>query len=425
MGMLAEFDAESDPKAKAGVVIRWLRRDWPAMYAELRESRPILPTPAFTMVTRATDVLDVLAQPALFSVRANQRSMDPAVGPFMLARDETAINWEEKGLMRALLRWDDLPRVRALAGEVASEALASAPDGSLDIVSAIARAAPTRIVQRFFGFDAPDGDLLRWSFATQHGMFRNLPFNEDVLARCHQAGEEMRAWLWPFLAAKWAAPSPGDDTVSRLIEASRSPAIGIGPDRVLSNVCGLLVGAIETTAQAIVQAVDQFLAHPEWLEAALAADAAGDLDAFDAHVFEALRFNPITTIQFRFVEQDRVLGAGTTYAQPVKAGTVLAVCTGSAMFDAALMPDPERFDPGRPPHDYLHFGLGHHECLGRHVGQVAIPEAVRQILRLPSLARADGEAGRIDFAGGPFPEHFAVQWNAQRVSAGAAAEAVL
>lgn len=416
MGVLAEFDAEGDPKAKAGVVIRWLRQDWRAMYAELRESRPILPTAAFTMVTRATDVLDVLSQPSLYSVRGNQRAMDPAVGPFMLARDETAINWEEKGLMRALLRWDDLPRVRALTGEVASQALAAAPTGSLDIVSTIARAAPVRIVQRFFGFDAPEADLLRWSFATQHGMFRNLPFNDEVLARCHRAGEEMRAWLWPFLARKWAAaPSNGDDAISRLVDVSRASAVGITPDRVLSNVCGLLVGAIETTAQAITQAVDQFLAHPDWLKAALAADAAGDVAAFDAHVFEALRFNPITTIQFRFVEQDRTLGLGTTYAEPVEAGTVLAVCTGSAMFDAALMPDPERFDPRRPMHDYLHFGLGHHECLGRHVGQVAIPEAVRWILRLPGLARAEGAAGEIDYAGGPFPEHLIVRWDAAPV----------
>ncbi|GGF58862.1 hypothetical protein GCM10007301_18230 [Azorhizobium oxalatiphilum] len=419
MTFLAEFDAAAgNPPAQVGVVIKWLRSNWPAMYAELRADRPILPTAAFTMVTRATDVLAVLAQPSLYSVRGNQRAMDPAVGPFMLARDETEINWEEKGLMRALLRWDDLPRVRALAGHVSAAAIANAVGKAgatgprLDVVPTIARAVPLAIVQHIFGFAAPSDDLLRWSFATQHGMFRNSPFSADVLASCHKAGEEMRAWLKPFLAAKRAyAPSGGMDAVSRLIDISQAPAAGISPERVLSNVCGLLVGAIETSSQAIVQIIDQFLEHADWREAALAADAAGNIAAFDAYVFEALRFNPITTIQFRFVEQDRVLGEGTTYATPVKAGTVLAVCTGSAMFDAALMPDPDRFDATRPANAYLHFGVGHHECLGRYVGQVSIPEAVRQLLRQPGLARAAHPAGAIDFAGGPFPEHLVVTWS--------------
>jgi cytochrome P450 len=415
MGFLQEFDAVADPATKVGTVIKWLRTDWRGMYAEMREHRPIVPTPAFTFVTRATDVLDVLAQPTLFSVRANQRTMDQAVGPFMLARDETAINWEEKGLMRAVLRWEDLPRVRALAAEVASRAIAGAQAvdgiGKLDVVPTIARLVPLRIVQRIFGFDAPDEKLLKWSFCTQHGMFRNLPFSEEVLTSCHSAGEEMRAWLWPFLAQKWAtAPSGGSDAVSRLVDLSREPAAGMSAERVLSNVCGLLVGTIETMSQAIVHALEQLLNHSQWRDGALAADAAGDVEAFDAHVWEALRFNPITTIQFRFAEAERVLGAGTPYETTIPAGTVLAVGTGSAMFDPGLMPDPDSFNPKRPPSSYLHFGLGHHECLGRHVGRVAIPEAVRQLLRLPGICSAGDETGRIDFGGGPFPEHYFVCW---------------
>jgi cytochrome P450 len=415
MGFLQEFDAVADPAAKVGTVIKWLRTDWRGMYAQMRDERPILPTPVFTFVTRATDVLDVLAQPTLFSVRANQRTMDEAVGPFMLARDETEINWEEKGLMRAVLRWEDLPRVRALANEVAVEAIADAEavdgSGSLDLVPTIARRVPLRIVQRIFGFDAPDEKLLEWSFATQHGMFRNLPFSEKVLTGCHTAGAQMRAWLWPFLAQKWAsAPSGGTDAVSRLVDLSRQPAAGMSAERVLSNVCGLLVGTIETMSQAIVHATEQLLAHPDWRDGALAADAAGDHNLFDAHVWEALRFNPITTIQFRFAEAERVLGAGTHYATTIPAGTVLALGTGSAMFDPALMPEPDSFNPKRPPSSYIHFGLGHHECLGRHVGRVAIPEAVRQILRLAGICAAGDETGRIDFGGGPFPEHYFVRW---------------
>jgi cytochrome P450 len=409
---LEEFDAASaqDPRAGTGVLIKWLRNDWQSLYAELRVHRPVLATSLFTLVTRATDVFDILAQPSLYSVRASRLPMDKAVGSFMLARDETELNWEEKGLLQAVLRWEDLPIVRDLAGRTAKESLEGA-NGTVDLVPEIARRVPLRIVQQIFGFEAADADMLRWSFATQHGMFRNLPFNEDVLARCHSAGREMQAWLWPFLASRWAAaPLPGLTAVDRLINLSHGAGSVLPPDRVVSNVSGLLVGAIETISAAIVQATDQLLLHPEWLRSALAADQAGDMAVFDAHVFEALRFNPITTFQLRTAEADGVLAAGTKYAASVKAGSLIAVATGSAMFDPALMPDPETFNPARPMSTYLHFGLGHHECLGRHVSRVAIPEAVRQIARLPQLRRAQGAHGQIDFSNGPFPEHFHIQW---------------
>jgi cytochrome P450 len=401
---------------KVGLIVKGLRTDWRGMYADLRANRPIFATPLFVMVTRATDVLDILSAPSLFSVRGNVAAMDPSVGPFMLARDETGINWQEKGIMRATLRWEDLPAIRKLVGETVA---ASIPETTkeADLVPSLGRMVPLRIVQRHFGFAAPDADILAWSFATQHAMFRNLTGDPAVVAKCTQAGQQMQSWLWPFLARKWASPATAgpttaaEDIVGRLINLSRVPDAGFPPDRVLSNVCGLLVGAIETMSQAIVQAVDQLLLRPDMLAAAKQAAAEGDLGTFDRYVFEALRFNPITTIQFRTAEADRILATGTPYATEVKAGTRIAVCTGSAMFDPDLMPAPEEFSIARPPNSYLHFGIGHHECLGRYVGQVAIPEAVRQIVLKPGLRRKAGAAGQIDSAAGPFPEHFGVEWD--------------
>lgn len=412
MSFLTEYDAlpADPPAARIGHVVKHLRGDWRAMYADLRDNRPVFETPIFTMVTRATDVLDILSQQSLFSVRANAATMDPLVGPFMLARDDTAINWHEKGLMRAVLNWDDLPAVRELVSKTANDALPG-NKGEADLVPTVGRLVPLRIVQKHFGFDAPDEDMLHWSFATQHAMFRNLTGDPAVVEACIRAGTDMRAWLRQFLAKKWAAaPLEATDTVSRLVNVSRLPDIAFDPDRVISNVCGLLVGAIETMSQAIVQAIDQLLLRPDVLEQARQAAAAGNTALFDRYVFEALRFNPITTIQFRLAEIERELGTGTPYGTVVPAGTRIAACTGSAMFDGDLMPNPDEFSLTRPPTSYLHFGLGHHECLGRYVGEVAIPEAVRQVVLRPDLRRKDGPAGQIDFAGGPFPEHFSVEW---------------
>lgn len=412
MSFLTEYDAlpADPPTARIGHIVNNLRGDWRAMYADLRANRPVFETPIFTMVTRATDVLDILSQQSLFSVRANTATMDPSVGPFMLARDDTSINWHDKGIMQAVLNWDDLPIIREFVARTAGDSLPG-DEGEADLVPVIGRLVPLRIVQKHFGFDAADADMLRWSFATQHAMFRNLGGDPNVVEDCIRAGEEMRAWLWEFLAKKWAAaPIETKDIVGRLVNLSRVSDVAFDPDRVVSNVCGLLVGAVETMSQAIVQAVDQLLQHPGRFEEARRAATSGDIETFDRYVFEALRFNPITTIQFRLAETERELGKGTPYATIVAKGTRIAVCTGSAMFDADLMPDPEDFSLDRPQTSYLHFGLGHHECLGRYVSRVAIPEAVRQVVLKRNLRRKAGPPGQIDFAGGPFPEHFTVQW---------------
>ena len=412
MTVLNEYDAipADRPQDRIGHVVKHLRGDWRSMYSDLRANRPIFETPIFTMVTRATDVLDILAQPTLFSVRANVAAMDPSVGPFMLARDRTDINWREKGFMQAILPREDLNRVRALAAEVAENAI-SADSGEADIVPSLGRYVPLKIVQNYFGFSANDADMLRWSFATQHAMFRNLTGDGDVLGACIGAGQEMRNWLWPFLAEKWASGEDDLDTsVGRMIALSRHSTLSMSPKRIVSNVCGLLVGAIETTSQAIAQIIDQLLENTDWLELAKSAARGCDVELFDRIIFEALRFNPITTIQFRFAEADRVVGVGTPYAKMIAKGSLVAVCTGSAMFDDDLMPNAGGFSADRPPDSYLHFGMGHHSCLGEYVGRVIIPETVRRVILKSVLRRKPGSKGRIDFAGGPFPEHFWVEW---------------
>jgi cytochrome P450 len=63
----------------------------------------------------------------------------------------------------------------------------------------------------------------------------------------------MQAWVANFVDARqpWANAA-GEDTVSRLLRLTGLGLSGLDRQGVISNVCGLLVGAIETTSQAIV-----------------------------------------------------------------------------------------------------------------------------------------------------------------------------
>ena len=411
MPFLDALDAlpTDDVAGRTGLFFQTLHADWRSLFAELRASRPVLTLPTMTVLARWADVVDMLSRNGTFQVPYRPH-MDPSVGPFMMGRDDTELNWRDKSVMRALMRWDDLPAIRATAAEVAGQALAGAnAGGSVDVVGCVSRLVPLRIVQRCFGFPGPDdATMLRWSRATQADMFHNLVNDPAVLAACVTAGTEMRAWLRPFLAGRqpWAE-AVGDDTVSRLLRLTATGLTGMDTEAVVTNVCGLLVGAIETTSQAIVNATEQILLNQDWRQRAIAAAASDDPAAIDPIVWEALRFNPMTSLVIRVAAAPSVVAPASPHETAVPAGRVVAAGIGSAMFDPGVFPDPETFQ-ARPRRLYMHTGFGAHECLGAFVGDAMVPETVRQILRLPGIRLLPGAQSQVDAAGGPFAERFVV-----------------
>jgi cytochrome P450 len=252
--------------------------------------------------------------------------------------------------------------------------------------------------------------MARWSKAAQQDIFHNLLNNPAMHAACVQAGAELRAYLTGLFAERRAASNlaTSGDTVSRLIRTVFPREIGWDDERLISNVMGLLIGAVETSSAAIAQALDQLLARPDALAAAQAAALRGDDKTFDAYVWEALRFFPVNPFVVRGVVSDYVLAASTPRAATIPAGTLALVGTRSAMQDGDVLPDPQTIKLDRPAWAYMHFGSGPHVCLGKYVGMMLVPAVLKQLLRLPKLRRADGPAGQLDFQGGDFPESLTV-----------------
>lgn len=420
---LQQYDAlGADVQAKAALAAKLIRTDWRGFFKELREQRPIFAAPGFTFVTKFADVTEVLSRPTTFTVRPYAPKMDPVVGPFMLARDETPLNWREKGIMQAVLKPEDLPQVRAMAAAIADEALdEAAPEGRIEAVSRLGRYIPIRIVGEYFGFPGPDLEsMYRWSKATQVDMFKNLASDPAIHERALQAGREMKAYLTGLLEEKRAAlcgnGGTAQDAFSRLVRMQLPEELGFDDERILTNVMGLLVGSGETTSQAIVQALEQILLRPD--VAAAAIEAAGDPDptTFDRYVWEGLRFNPINPLVFRLSVADYTVAAGTERETTIPAGTLVFACTASAVFDDDVVPDPDAFDIGRPDFINFHFGYGHHTCLGKYVASVTVPETIRRVLVRPGVRLLPPPEGSIDFQGGPFPERFEFLFGAETAS---------
>jgi cytochrome P450 len=388
----------------------WIRNEPAPFFAELRAEKPILVTPDVTLVARWADVMEILSLPTVFTVDFYK----PKMGDFMLAQDETPVNTRDKGVMHAMLSRDDLPRVRALVGELAGEAL-DRGEGRIEAVSQLSRLVPLRIVQQYFGLAGPDEDMLRWSFANQLDQFNNLPFDGRTDADAvHQAADdtrgELRALLTTLIPARLQEIKAGqdrDDVLCRVLRTSFPKSVGFGMDRMVINVGGLLIGAIETTSEAVVNALAELFRRPSVLAAAREAARADDPAAFDGFVWEALRFAPIVAFMFRKAVADHTLACGTPRATAIPAGAAVLPLSGSAMFDPDWVKDPDAFIPTRPSHAYLHFGWGHHACLGRYVAAVMVPEIVRQVLRRPECR----PCGDIDFADTPFPNSYRLEYS--------------
>ncbi|WP_350334722.1 cytochrome P450 [Coralliovum pocilloporae] len=440
---LEEYDKASED-AKYPLVKKWMKTEPLPFFAQLRAERPILKTPVCTLVARFDDVRDILQMPKIFTVNLYKPKMGAVGIPdgYLMAYDDDALHYREKSIMQGMLNRNDLPEVRALIEEASADILKNA-GGRIEIVQSYCRMVPAILVQDYFGLDGIDReDLIEWSFWNQYDVFHNQPFDlnprekfQHIVSEHDRVNEELQAYIgslilrkviavkimqalkWPLLPFKIlrrmiyaafgkAVPEPSTDMVKRMLGTSFDKGVEFDLKRVAINAGGLLIGSIETTSQAVAQVIEYFLDNPELHRLAHAKAQLTDTAEFDAMVWEALRFVPISPYMFRQAAEDYTVAKGTDREALIDAGTNVLVLTQSAMFDTYAYSNPEVFQADRNWYHNFNFGFASHECLGKYVGMMMIPEMVRQVFRLHDLAHDGG----IDYEDGPFPEKLNLNW---------------
>jgi len=383
----------------------WMKTEPLPLFAELRAHRPVLVLPELTLVTRHSDCVDILARHDLYSVAPYA----PKQGSYWMAQDDTARHWREKSIMRALLDRERIPEMRAWAEAEAARLLSESCD-AVDAVKTLTRGVPIAFVQHWFGFEDADPEaLLKWSYWNQMDAFWNQPFDapafataDEIVTSREASNDEMRGYLVGLFQKKGAQLQAGGaptDMISRLIVMARAGVLEFNAELAVLNAGGLLIGAVETTSHAAVNAARVICEDPARLEAARAAARSGDERAFDGFVFEALRFRPAFPYFFRIAEDDTVLARGTDHETAIPRGAMVLAVTHSAMFDPTAVSAPETFDPRRRLQDTFTFGYGVHECLGRAVGAALIPAIVKALLLDETRSPCD-----VDYRKGPVPE---------------------
>lgn len=415
--------APPSPNAEGGLGIRVRRRLFYALtgrallrrlFAVLRRHAPLLKLGSRVIVTRHADVLEVLSRDEDFALApVNAPNIERINGPFILGMDRGPEYERDHAALRSVARREDAERIREMTRAACGRAVQAAlPRRRIEAVQGLTRAVPAELVERYFGFPGPDrATLQRWLRTLFQDAFAN-PTNDPFVRRAAlRSAAELKAWALPEIARRRAEGVAGaEDVLGRMIALGGPERPWADDDWVRRNLAGLIVGAVDTISRFSILAVDELLRRPAELASAHQAARAGDLDAVRRYAWEAVRFNPHTTLMARRCARDTVVAAGTPRERRVPAGSSVLIATMSAMFDPEGFPEPGRFRTDRDLGTYLHFGWGMHQCFGLGINLVVIPEIVAALVRLPRLRRAAGRAGRVALDG-PFPERLVLDFD--------------
>ncbi len=259
---------------------------------------------------------------------------------------------------------------------------------AFDLVAEFSAPFPVEVISTMLGVPAADRQQIRhWTDELLH--------REPDDPRMTQAGMEAAlrtvGYFLDLIAAK--RDHPGDDMISRLIEAEVTGEDGDAyrlTDGEIAGFAGLLAAAgSETVTKLVGNGVVLFARNPDqWRR------IVEDRSAAAGAVEEVLRYWAPSQYQGRFSRAD-----STRHGVTIPAGMPVLLVTGAANRDERAYDNPDVFDIGRPPQ--LSVGLGHgiHACLGAALARLESRVAFEAVAeRWPRYAVEESGLRRVHMA---------------------------
>ena len=385
----------------------------------LQKRYPVLKLGALKLMTVNKNdlVVELLTRDNDFTVEEiNSKKMADQRGAFFLGWDKNNPQFDrERNFVRRATKKDDLELIRNFVRATADEIIDNAQDyGKLDVAYTLSYPVLVRLLDFYFGIPSPSEEKMKqWCRALFYDLFLNFTNNAAKHQKAVDAANERRDWILELIEDRKQAlkdgQTLGDNILNRLLLLQQEPGNGwFDDDAVQRNVGGLLTGILETTNKAVMLVLDELFNRPQILKEAIKVAYERDTKKMYGYVSEALRFNPAQPGVIRYSENKQVLkGKGDkTYTVPAK--TKVFALTAAAMFDPEAFPDPKKFNPERDS-VYMNYGFGLHECYGKYINSITIPELVAAVLRLKNVRRLPGRAGQgSGLHQGPFPTNFVV-----------------
>ncbi len=371
------------------------------------------------VVNRHSLVVELLNRDEDFTIEEiNSKKMSDLNDAFFLGMDRSNPLFDrERNFVRKASKNDDMELIRNFVHSNASEITGLAqPYGKLDVVNSLTRVVMVRLIDNYFGIPSPtEVKMKEWLRSIFWDLFLNLGDNKDIHQKGLGAATRLKAWIVQLIKDRKQKIADGvglsDNLLNRLILMQQEEGNQwFNDDAIRRNISGIITGALETTNKSVVLVLDELFRRPDALKTAIEVAKEGDMNQMYGYVSEALRFNPHQPVVLRYSESKQVLkGSAKNYTIPAK--RKIFATTAAAMFDPVIFPNPKVFDANRGP-GYMNYGFALHECYGKYINAVTIPEFVSAIIKLPNIRRASNNAGKgTGLNEGPFPNNFVVEFD--------------
>lgn len=342
------------------------------VYARLREQAPVYHNEAlgFWALSRFEDVWDAHLDYETFS-SAQGLTVEKAemTVPIMIIMDPPQ-HTRIRQLVSKVFTPRRVAELEPSVRQITRARLAGLePGDQIDLFERLGSSMPMDVISTLLGVPAEDRDRVR--HLTNASMHREGGL--EIPPAAQQAMAEVMAYYVDFVKKRQA--DPRDDLVSDLLAAEVRREDGsltkLSFEEVL-GFCTLLGNAgHETTARLICNSAVTLARHPEQRRELVGAPQ----PLLENAVEEMLRYDPPSQVQGRWTTKPWTRH-GVTIPEDVR----VLLITGAAHRDERQFPDPDRFDIHRQHDRTVHFGQGHHLCLGKSLARQECRVAFEEIL---------------------------------------------
>ena len=194
-----------------------------------------------------------------------------------------------------------------------------------------------------------------------------------------KADGEFTQYLYQFIEGRRSAPADGD-VVDMLLTAELN-GHRMSDEEIMSAVMLLIFGGIETTSNAIANALHYIESHADDRRRLL-----DDRQLFPTAVEEFLRYEGGLHGKARVVTDGVEL-----FGVKFRKGEKVLLSFAGANRDPQEYPEPTRCIIDRPANRHLAFGLGVHRCLGSNLARMNIRITLEEVLRrVPDFRLKEG-----------------------------------
>lgn len=391
------------PKGLKGLIQRLMLAALPWVFSVLRRVKPVVRIGGMVLTTRHDDVREVFATDPVFGVSYAPK-LDVIMGgePFFLGMgDGPRYRADTATMHKVVAQGDDLRRLgEAVEAEASALVAAAKAQGAPVEVVQLVRTVTFGVLGDYFGVSLRTGDLDIWVTRLFEFQFADGGNDPALRAEVDVMAPALRAHIDALIAQAHQGQGTDDTVLRRCIARQQAGEPGFSDVEIRTALMGFIVGGPPQPPMVVPQAMEQLLRRPDALAGAQAAALVGDDSLLAAHVFEAMRFDPLAPGLPRVALRDWTLAAGTGHAAHIAQGETVLAGFASAMMDPRRVANPRAFDPGRPPSDYIHFGYGLHQCFGLRINQATLHRMVKPLLEQPGLRRAPGRDGHLTKRGG-------------------------